>query len=63
MDKLKKGKWLKSNAQKFGFIMRYIIEKESITGCNYKCWHIRCAGIKVAKEIFNKTYGARRIFR
>ncbi|BCZ45094.1 hypothetical protein psyc5s11_11610 [Clostridium gelidum] len=54
---------MKSNAQKFGFIMRYIIEKESITGCNYKCWHIRCAGIKVAKEIFNKTYGARRIFR
>ncbi|MEN9405895.1 MAG: hypothetical protein RLZ12_179, partial [Bacillota bacterium] len=35
------GKWLKSNAPKFGFILRYPQGKERITGYNYEPWHFR----------------------
>ena len=50
----KEGKWLKSNAQNFGFIMRYPMEKENITGYSYESWHIRYVGVDVAKKIYNK---------
>lgn len=50
----KEGKWLKSNAQNYGFIMRYPIEKESITGYSYESWHIRYVGVSAAKIIYNK---------
>lgn len=51
----KEGKWLKANAYKFGFIMRYPKEKEAITGYNYESWHIRYVGKKAAQEMFNKN--------
>ena len=50
----KEGQWVKSNAQNFGFIMRYPKEKEDVTGYRCESWHIRYVGVKVAKEIFNK---------
>ncbi|AWI06102.1 M15 family metallopeptidase [Clostridium drakei] len=51
----KEGKWLKANAYRFGFIMRYPKEKESITGYNYESWHIRYVGRKAAKQMFDKN--------
>ncbi|WP_243187002.1 M15 family metallopeptidase [Clostridium muellerianum] len=51
----REGKWLKANVYRFGFIMRYPKEKESITGYNYESWHIRYVGVKAAKEMFNKN--------
>ncbi|OAA92838.1 M15 family metallopeptidase [Clostridium coskatii] len=51
----REGKWLKANAYRFGFIMRYPKEKESITGYSYESWHIRYVGVKVAKEIYGKN--------
>ncbi|AKN31719.1 D-alanyl-D-alanine carboxypeptidase [Clostridium carboxidivorans P7] len=51
----REGKWLKANAYRFGFIMRYPKEKEAVTGYNYESWHIRYVGVKAAKEIFDKN--------
>ncbi|EHJ01598.1 peptidase M15B and M15C DD-carboxypeptidase VanY/endolysin [Clostridium sp. DL-VIII] len=50
----KEGKWLKSHAQDYGFIMRYPKEKENITGYNYESWHIRYVGVSIAKIIYSK---------
>ena len=37
-------KWLKENAHKFGFIMRYPKDKESQTGVSYRPWSFRFVG-------------------
>ncbi|MFU0799580.1 MAG: M15 family metallopeptidase [Xylanivirga thermophila] len=46
--------WLKENAHKYGFIIRYPQGKEDITGYNYEPWHIRYVGVKSATKIFKK---------
>lgn len=43
--------WLKANAHKYGFILRYPKGKEHITGYNYESWHYRYVGIDIAKQI------------
>lgn len=48
------GKWLKDNAYKFGFIIRYKKEDAKITGYRHEPWHIRYVGQDVAKEIYEK---------
>ena len=50
----KEGKWLKDNAYRYGFIIRYPKEKEYITGVNYEPWHIRYVGRDMAKAIESK---------
>ncbi|NSL50611.1 M15 family metallopeptidase [Calidifontibacillus erzurumensis] len=52
----KEGIWLKNNAHKFGFIIRYPKGKEDITGYSYEPWHIRYVGKSVAKEIFENSF-------
>jgi D-alanyl-D-alanine carboxypeptidase len=47
------GKWLASNAHKFGYIVRYLKGKQSITGYNYEPWHIRFVGVDTATKIYN----------
>ena len=37
-------KWIHKNAYRFGFIIRYPEDKESITGYNYEPWHLRYVG-------------------
>jgi zinc D-Ala-D-Ala carboxypeptidase len=49
------GKWLASNAYKFGFISRYPEGKESVTGYEYEPWHIRYVGIPLATEMHDKN--------
>ena len=45
-------KWLKENAENYGFIMRYEKEKMDITGgIIYEPWHWRFVGINIAKEM------------
>lgn len=46
------GIWLKENAHKFGFILRYPKEKEAITGYKYEPWHFRYVGKEAAKVIY-----------
>ena len=48
------GTWLNDNAHKFGFIIRYQKDKESITGYIYEPWHIRYVGKTAAKEIYEQ---------
>lgn len=46
--------WVKKNAHKYGYIIRYESNKEDITGFGAESWHIRYVGKKVATEIYNK---------
>jgi D-alanyl-D-alanine carboxypeptidase len=43
--------WLRANAHKYGFIMRYPADKVAITGYQYEPWHYRYVGVKVAADV------------
>ena len=45
-------KWLKENAYKYGFILRYPKDKEYITGYMFEAWHYRYVGIDIATYIY-----------
>lgn len=44
-------RWLLDNAENYGFIMRYSVEKQPITGIINESWHWRFVGINHAKAI------------
>ncbi len=44
-------KWLKANAQNYGFIERYPDGLASITGYQPETWHWRYVGIEIAKDM------------
>ncbi len=46
--------WLKENAHKYGFILRYPEDKTDITGIDFEPWHYRYVGKKAAEEIHSK---------
>lgn len=48
------GIWLADNAYKFGFMLRYPKDKESITGVIFEPWHYRYVGKEAAGEIYNR---------
>ena len=48
------GVWVKENAHKYGFIIRYLEGKEDITGYNYEPWHLRYLGINLATELYER---------
>lgn len=43
--------WLKEHCTEYGFIERYIKDKESITGVKWEPWHYRYVGPENAKKI------------
>lgn len=45
------GQWLAANAYKYGFIIRYPKDKQTITGYQYEPWHVRFVGKELASEI------------
>lgn len=47
----KEAKWLKENCWKYGFILRYPLDKTEETGIIFEPWHYRYVGRKAAKEI------------
>lgn len=47
-------KWLKENAEKYGFVNRYPKDKVAITGINYEPWHYRYVGVEHAKKMNEK---------
>ena len=53
-NKSKTYEYLKENAHKFGFILRYPEDKESITGYNFEPWHYRYVG-EIAEIIYNEN--------
>ena len=46
--------WLAENAYKYGFILRYPMGKQEITGTSYEPWHYRYVGVEAAKEIYER---------
>jgi len=44
-------KWLKENAENYGFILRYPKHKEDITKISYESWHWRYVGEEHAKKM------------
>jgi len=44
-------KWLKENAENYGFILRYPKDKEDITKISYESWHWRYVGQEHAKKM------------
>ena len=47
--------WIKKNAHKYGFILRYPKAKYHITGFKYEPWHYRYVGIDIAKYIYENN--------
>ena len=47
----KAGKWLKENAEDYGFILRYEEDKQDKTGVTWEPWHYRFVGVKHAKRM------------
>ena len=54
-SKSKEFEWMKNNAYKYGFILRYPKGKEDITGFKYEPWHYRYVGKDIAKYIYEKN--------
>lgn len=46
------GQWLAENCWKFGFIVRYPINKTTVTGVSYQPWHFRFVGRYHAARIY-----------
>lgn len=51
----KEYRWIKNNAYKYGFILRYQERKENITGYKAEEWHIRYVGRKAAEYIYKNN--------
>lgn len=49
------GEFVKNNAHKYGFIIRYPEDKTSITGYAYEPWHLRYVGKDAASTIHEKN--------
>lgn len=45
------GEWLAANSYKYGFVIRYPQNGQSITGYEYEPWHVRYIGIAAATEM------------
>ncbi|MBR3844917.1 MAG: M15 family metallopeptidase [Clostridia bacterium] len=50
------GKWLKQNANDYGFILRYEQDKQSKTNVTWEPWHYRFVGVKHAKRMTQLGY-------
>lgn len=50
-EDLKAFKWLKENAENYGFILRYPKDKENVTKIEYESWHWRFVGEEHAKKM------------
>lgn len=48
----KEGEWLKENAYKYGFILRYKEDRVEDTGYSFEPWHFRYVGYEIAKYIY-----------
>lgn len=46
--------WLMENSWRYGFILRYPLDKSDITGIIFEPWHYRYVGKEAAKEIYDQ---------
>lgn len=47
----KQYKWLRKNAYKYGFILRYPKDKKDITGYKFEPWHYRYVGTDISYDL------------
>jgi len=47
------GEWVRDNAHRFGFVIRYPPGKEAITGYIWEPWHLRYLGVSVATDLYS----------
>ena len=52
--KTKAGSWVKKNAWKYGFIVRYPDGESATTGYQYEPWHLRFVGVELTTEMHNQ---------
>ncbi len=52
-DQTTEAEWLKNNAHRFGFIMRYPKNKEDVTKIGYEPWHFRYVGKAHAAAVYS----------
>jgi LAS superfamily LD-carboxypeptidase LdcB len=50
--KTDEGLWLAAHAHEYGFVIRYLEGKESVTGYQYEPWHLRYVGVELATEVY-----------
>lgn len=46
--------WLKAHAHEYGFVERYPLSKEAITGYAHESWHYRYIGVQAATDMKQK---------
>ena len=44
--------WVDENAHKYGFVIRYEVQHEDVTGYMAEPWHLRYLGSDVAREVY-----------
>ncbi len=49
------GLWLAKNSYKYGFILRFPIGSETITGYQYEPWHFRYIGVDLATALYESN--------
>ena len=50
------GRWLRDNAHRFGFILRYDSGQEHVVGYLYEPWHFRYVGTAVAQDMRSRGF-------
>ena len=51
----KEYEWLRDNAHRFGYVVRYLKGKEHITEYTYEPWHLRYVGVDLALELYENN--------
>lgn len=49
------GKWLAEHSWEYGFILRYPLGKEEVTGIQFEPWHFRYVGVDAAEVITSQN--------
>ncbi len=50
-DETPQYEWMKSHAHEYGFILRYTVQNQSVTGYEYEPWHYRYLGRELAEKV------------
>lgn len=56
MEDSAEGQWLRDNAYRFGFLLRYPADKVDVTGYPHEAWHYRYIGVDLATEMHETGY-------
>jgi D-alanyl-D-alanine carboxypeptidase len=54
----KEAEWVRENARKYGFIVRYTVENEEVTGYESEPWHITYIGAEAAALMHENDIGS-----